>query len=168
MDFDDSPQEAEFRARFRAWLVDHNPGLPASSTDDEYWAKQAEWHCALFDGGFFALTWPKAYGGQELPPVYEVIVANSEDPHRKTEMLGKIADIHERRLANFDAAFDAYSRALRIDPGNPDVIAHLDRLSEVTGRWADLATAYEAEVERVMESRLQVEMLLRIGRIYEE
>ena len=21
--------------------------------------KQAEWHCALFDGGFFALTWPK-------------------------------------------------------------------------------------------------------------
>ena len=68
------PQEAEFRARFRAWLVDNNPGLPASSTDDEYWAKQAEWHCALFDGGFFALTWPKRYGGQELPPVYEVIV----------------------------------------------------------------------------------------------
>jgi hypothetical protein len=81
--------------------------------------------------------------------VYEVTVANSEDPHRKTEMLGKIADIHERRLANFEAAFDAYARALRIDPGNPEVIAHLDRLSEVTGRWADLATAYEAEVERV-------------------
>ncbi len=74
MDFDDSPDEAAFRARFRGWLADNNPGLPASSTDDEYWAKQAEWHCALFDGGFFALTWPKAYGGQELPPVYEVIV----------------------------------------------------------------------------------------------
>ena len=74
VDFDDSPEEAEFRARFRAWLVDNNPGLPASSTDDEYWAKQAEWHCSLFDGGFFALTWPKRIGGQELPPVYEVIV----------------------------------------------------------------------------------------------
>ena len=74
MDFDDSPEEAAFRARFRAWLVDHNPGLPASSTDDEYWAQQAEWHCALFDAGFFALTWPKRFGGQELPPVYEVIV----------------------------------------------------------------------------------------------
>ena len=23
----------------RAWLADHNPGLPASSTDDEYWAR---------------------------------------------------------------------------------------------------------------------------------
>jgi hypothetical protein len=36
MDFRDSPAEAEFRGRLRAWLVDHNPGLPTSSTDDEY------------------------------------------------------------------------------------------------------------------------------------
>jgi tetratricopeptide (TPR) repeat protein len=100
--------------------------------------------------------------------VYEVMVAATEDPVRKTELLAKIADIHERRLAAFDNAFDAYTRALRVDPTNPDVIAHLDRLSEVTGRWSDLAVAYEAEVERVMDSRLQVEMLLRIGRIYEE
>ena len=74
MDFDDSPEEAAFRARIRAWLADNNPGLPASSTDDEYWARQAEWHSALFDAGFFALTWPKQYGGHELSPVYEVIV----------------------------------------------------------------------------------------------
>jgi alkylation response protein AidB-like acyl-CoA dehydrogenase len=74
VDFDDSPEEAAFRARIRAWLADHNLVLPASSTDDEYWAKQAEWHCALFDGGFFALTWPKQYGGHELPAVYEIIV----------------------------------------------------------------------------------------------
>ena len=39
VDFDDSPEEAAFRARIRAWLVDNNPGLPASSTDDEYWAQ---------------------------------------------------------------------------------------------------------------------------------
>ena len=74
MDFDDSPEEAAFRGRFRAWLVDNNPGLPASSTDDAYWARQAEWHCALFDAGFFALSSPKRYGGHELPSVYEVIV----------------------------------------------------------------------------------------------
>ena len=74
MDFDDSPDEAAFRVRLRAWLADNNPGLPASSTDDEYWARQADWHSALFDAGFFALTWPKRYGGHELPPVYEVIL----------------------------------------------------------------------------------------------
>ena len=56
MDFRDSPAEAEFRARFRAWLADNNPGLPTSSTDDEYWARAAEWHTALYDAGFFGLS----------------------------------------------------------------------------------------------------------------
>ncbi len=74
MDYDDSPAEAEFRARLRAWLADHNPGLPASSTDDEYWARQAQWHTALYDAGFFGLSWPARYGGHDLPTVFDVIL----------------------------------------------------------------------------------------------
>ncbi len=74
MDFADSPAEAEFRRRLREWLRDNNPGLPASSTSDEYWAGQASWHQALYDAGFFGLSWPKEVGGQELPSVYDVIV----------------------------------------------------------------------------------------------
>ena len=74
MDFRDSPEEEAFRSRLREWLIDNNPGLPASSTTDEYWARQAEWHRALHQAGFFALTWPVKWGGHELPPVYEVIV----------------------------------------------------------------------------------------------
>ena len=35
MDFRDSPDEAAFRQRLREWLVHNNPGLPASSTDDD-------------------------------------------------------------------------------------------------------------------------------------
>jgi len=74
MDFADSPAEAEFRRRLREWLRDNNPGLPASSTSDEYWAGQASWHQALYDAGFFGLSWPAQVGGQELPSVYDVIV----------------------------------------------------------------------------------------------
>ena len=74
MDFRDSPAEEEFRARLRAWLVEHNPGLPASSTDDEYWAQQAAWHVSLYDAGFFGLSWPSRYGGHDLPPVYDVLL----------------------------------------------------------------------------------------------
>jgi len=74
MDFRDSPAEAEFRARLRAWLAEHNPGLPTSSTDDEYWARQAEWHTSLYDAGFFGLSWPSRYGGQDLPAVFDVIL----------------------------------------------------------------------------------------------
>jgi alkylation response protein AidB-like acyl-CoA dehydrogenase len=74
VDFRDSPGEAKFRARLRAWLSDNNPGLPPSSTDDEYWARQAEWHTALYDAGFFGLSWPERYGGHDLAPVFDVIL----------------------------------------------------------------------------------------------
>ena len=74
MDYRDSPAEAEFRARLHAWLVDNNLGLPASSTDDEYWAQQAAWHTALYDAGFFGLSWPARFGGHDLPAVFDVIL----------------------------------------------------------------------------------------------
>src|SRR5262245_48693568 len=73
-DFRDSPAEAEFRSRLRAWIAEHNPGLPVSSTDDEYWARQAEWHTALYDAGFFGLSWPSRFGGHDLPAVFDVIL----------------------------------------------------------------------------------------------
>jgi alkylation response protein AidB-like acyl-CoA dehydrogenase len=74
MDFLDTPEEAEFRGRLRAWLADNNPHLPPSSTSDEYWERQPDWHRALHAGGFFGLTWPKEYGGHGMPSVYDVIV----------------------------------------------------------------------------------------------
>jgi alkylation response protein AidB-like acyl-CoA dehydrogenase len=74
MDFADSPEEAAFRARLREWLRTNNPGLPASSTSDEYWTGQAAWHQALYDAGFFGMSWPPEVGGQGLSSGYDVIV----------------------------------------------------------------------------------------------
>ncbi|MFC4376238.1 acyl-CoA dehydrogenase family protein [Nocardia halotolerans] len=72
MDFRDSPAEAAFRDRLRAWLSEHAGRFPTSG--DEYWAKQGEWHQALHSAGFFGISWPKKFGGQELAPVYDVIL----------------------------------------------------------------------------------------------
>jgi alkylation response protein AidB-like acyl-CoA dehydrogenase len=74
MDFGDSPEEAEFRARLRAWLVENNPKLPASSTSDAYWDGVPAWHHKLYDAGFFGLSFPEDIGGQGLPNVYDVIL----------------------------------------------------------------------------------------------
>lgn len=73
MDFRDSAAEADFRARLRTWLGEQSGTFPTAG-DDEYWARQGEWHQALYAAGFFGVSWPKEYGGQELPPVYDVIV----------------------------------------------------------------------------------------------
>ncbi len=103
-----------------------------------------------------------------LVAVYEVMARHVEDPIRRIELFAKVAEVHERRSMNLDAAFEAYGRALHVDPVNPDVVAHLQRLAEVGARWADLAALYEQELPQIQESRLQVETLLRLGRVYEE
>ena len=72
MDFRDSPEEAAFRDRLRAWLSEQKGKFPTSG--DEYWAAQGAWHQALYEAGFFGTSWPKEFGGQDLPPVYDVIV----------------------------------------------------------------------------------------------
>jgi len=72
LDFRDSPEEAAFRDRLRSWLADNAASFKASG--DDYWARQGEWHQALYGAGFFGTSWPKEFGGQDLPPVYDVIV----------------------------------------------------------------------------------------------
>jgi alkylation response protein AidB-like acyl-CoA dehydrogenase len=72
LDFRDSPAEAEFRERLRSWLSSHAKEF--SGSGDEYWVRMADWHRALYDNGFFGLSWPRDYGGLELPPIYDVIV----------------------------------------------------------------------------------------------
>jgi len=72
VDFRDSPEEARFRDRLRAWLAEAAGRFPTSG--DEYWERQGEWHRALYAAGFFGVSWPKESGGQELPPVYDVIL----------------------------------------------------------------------------------------------
>jgi alkylation response protein AidB-like acyl-CoA dehydrogenase len=74
VDFRDAAPEAELRGRLRAWLEANNPHLPPSSTSDEYWEKQPDWHRSLHAAGFFGLAWPKRYGGHGLHSGYDVIV----------------------------------------------------------------------------------------------
>jgi alkylation response protein AidB-like acyl-CoA dehydrogenase len=72
LDFRDSPEEADFRDKLRTWLSDNAGTFKASG--DDYWTRQGEWHQALYRAGFFGTSWPRKFGGQELPPVYDVIV----------------------------------------------------------------------------------------------
>jgi alkylation response protein AidB-like acyl-CoA dehydrogenase len=72
LDFRDSPEEAAFRERLRTWLGQRAGAFAAAG--DDYWARQGEWHQALYGAGFFGLSWPREYGGHDLPPVFDVIV----------------------------------------------------------------------------------------------
>ncbi|MGC5255544.1 acyl-CoA dehydrogenase family protein [Gordonia sp. DT218] len=72
MDYRDSTDDGAFRERLRGWLSEHAAAFPTSG--DEYWARQGEWHQALYEAGFFGLSWPAKFGGHDLAPVYDVIL----------------------------------------------------------------------------------------------
>jgi alkylation response protein AidB-like acyl-CoA dehydrogenase len=63
VDLRDSPDEAAFRERVRAWLRDN---LPA---DDP-----REWSRKMYEAGYAGLTWPEEYGGRSAPYSHQAIV----------------------------------------------------------------------------------------------
>ncbi len=57
----DTPAEAAFRERLRAWLEEH-----AHPIDRHDVADLKAWQRQLYEAGWLGLTWPAAYGGQGL------------------------------------------------------------------------------------------------------
>ena len=93
MDFDDSPEELEYRERVRAFLVAHAARKTASSLADSYYAKAPsaaeehdhvrlckEWQRVLFDNGWAGIAWPTAYGGRGETARHQGIF-NQEQAH---------------------------------------------------------------------------------------
>jgi alkylation response protein AidB-like acyl-CoA dehydrogenase len=92
MNFDDTPQEAEFRAEARAFLAKHleplnpdetAPNLLGEREDKEAIAWAKRWQATKFDAGWAVLTWPKEYGGQGLGRM-ENVIFNQEEARFKT------------------------------------------------------------------------------------
>jgi alkylation response protein AidB-like acyl-CoA dehydrogenase len=75
MDYRDTPEEAEFRARLRSWLAENVPAGWRNIRDHaEHDRMYREWHRKLYAAGYMGMSWPKEYGGLDLNPVYEAIL----------------------------------------------------------------------------------------------
>ncbi len=84
MDFDDTPEEAAFRADARAWLEanaipkghpdDFSAGIWSTTYSEDTLIKRSrEWQGRLYDGGWAGITWPTAVGGRGGRPIESVI-----------------------------------------------------------------------------------------------
>ncbi len=80
MDLNDSPEQAQYRTKVRAWLEEHRAQAPALQgegalqDEDEIVAARRAWQRTLAEAGLAGVTWPKEYGGQGLGPIEQVIV----------------------------------------------------------------------------------------------
>jgi alkylation response protein AidB-like acyl-CoA dehydrogenase len=89
MNFDDTPQEAAFRAEARQWIDAHAPkqyeAELAKSSLGRIKLRNADivevakaWQKKKSDGGWVCLHWPKEYGGRGATPVERVIWQQEE------------------------------------------------------------------------------------------
>ena len=90
MNFDDTPEEAAFRAEVRAWMDANAPhhlepellaargsGLNLIASENPLVAAKA-WQKKKADAGYSCPTWPKEYGGGGLTPMQKVILQQEE------------------------------------------------------------------------------------------
>jgi alkylation response protein AidB-like acyl-CoA dehydrogenase len=80
VDLNDTPEQAEYREKARAWLKEHKDEAPpkqGSSEDSSYIDSRRAWQGKLAEAGLAGVTWPKEYGGQGLGPI-EQVTTNQE------------------------------------------------------------------------------------------
>ena len=76
MDLNDTPEQAVYRARVRAWLEQHASEAPVEQGEAEaaYIAARRAWQGKLASAGLAGVAWPVDFGGQGLGAVEQVIV----------------------------------------------------------------------------------------------
>jgi alkylation response protein AidB-like acyl-CoA dehydrogenase len=89
VDFDDTPEEAAFRAAAREWLSAN--AIPKGSPEDvsaghfagdtspaEYVKRCRWWQGQLYEGGWAGISWPKAFGGRGGKSIEEAIFGEEQ------------------------------------------------------------------------------------------
>ena len=86
MDFNDTPEEAAFRAEARAFLAANaerksraRPVLRLGDLGADAVQRCKEWQAKKCDAGFAGITWPRGFGGREASPILQVIYQQEED-----------------------------------------------------------------------------------------
>jgi alkylation response protein AidB-like acyl-CoA dehydrogenase len=84
MDFNDTKEEAAYRAEVRAWL-DRNAirkadakDLPLPKTLEEVLKLSKAWQAKKAEAGYACITWPKEWGGGGGTPIQNVIYSQEE------------------------------------------------------------------------------------------
>ncbi len=87
MDFNDSPEEADYRAKARAWLAENAPkfarkeaggGLGEDDANAADMKRAKAWQARKAEAGYAQITWPKEWGGGGGTPIQSVIFGEEE------------------------------------------------------------------------------------------
>tara|TARA_R110000824_G_scaffold366730_2_gene555616 strand:- start:145114 stop:146343 length:1230 start_codon:yes stop_codon:yes gene_type:complete len=90
MDFNDTPEEAKYRAEVRAWL-DKNATRKSDAKDaeqsktlEDLLQKSKAWQAKKAENGYACITWPKEWGGGGGTTIQNVIYGQEESNYAVT------------------------------------------------------------------------------------
>jgi alkylation response protein AidB-like acyl-CoA dehydrogenase len=120
MNFDDNPQEAEYRARVRAWIEANAPDMSALSPEerrnwhDSHKRAARRWQAIKADAGYACISWPKERGGAGGTTIEEAIF-NQEESRAGVQFTYFMTGLHMLLPALMEFSNDEVSLA-RVPP----------------------------------------------------
>ncbi|HEY6882058.1 MAG TPA: hypothetical protein VI299_28710, partial [Polyangiales bacterium] len=96
----------------------------------------------------------------ELTRALEAQVEAADDPDKKKELLGRLAQLHEVQLEDLETALDTYARLFRVDPSDMQTFEALTRLARVLSKQGKLADILEGQLD---ESGVQDELGVKLS-----
>ena len=87
MDFNDTPEENDFRLEVREWLKNNAPkekksgGYDSIDVQESALARARDWQAQQAEAGYAAITWPKEYGGLGGSSIQSVIYSQEESKY---------------------------------------------------------------------------------------
>lgn len=81
MDFNDTPEEAAYRAQVKHWLAQHAAEYRTPSVargDEDFMRAAKDWQRKKYAAGYVGIVWPKQMGGQGGTPMQQIIFNQEE------------------------------------------------------------------------------------------
>jgi tetratricopeptide (TPR) repeat protein len=104
---------------------------------------------------------------QKLVGVHEVQVRRSTDAARRVELLHQMSQLFEDAAGDLGSAFATLVRALAEDPSNELTQQQLDRVARATGRFQELAQAFEELASKTEDPTLASTLYMTSARVQE-
>jgi alkylation response protein AidB-like acyl-CoA dehydrogenase len=120
MNFDDNPQEAEYRAKVRAWIEANAPDLSVLSPEerrnwhDSHKEVGRQWQATKADAGYACISWPRERGGAAGTNIEEAIF-NQEEARAGVQFTYFMTGLHMLLPALMEFSTDEASLA-RVPP----------------------------------------------------
>jgi tetratricopeptide (TPR) repeat protein len=103
-----------------------------------------------------------------LSSAIEVKLNHSQDPGERLGLLREVASLYEGRINDKAKAFERYSAAFEIAPGDEQSQADLERTAAATGNWEAVIAAYKSAIssaEDAGDGFTESALRLKLGRV---